>query len=171
MDAKKSPRPKLERKTSSNEGSSDSGSIEKRWSKTLTRPGWVGFPTVILERQLELGLDAVDVNIILHLAKHWFVAGDLPRPSKKSIARAMGMTPRAIQKRLAKLEERDYVHRLLRRGEKGVKATQTSEYSFAGLITAAKPHAREVMARREEAKRVRESRARRGAAGSGEAAE
>ena len=43
---------------------------EQKWSKTLMDAGWTAFPSVIIERQKALGLDAMDLNILLHLASH-----------------------------------------------------------------------------------------------------
>jgi hypothetical protein len=41
---------------------------EKKWSEELMDAGWVSFPSILLEKQKALGLSAVDVNILLHLA-------------------------------------------------------------------------------------------------------
>lgn len=35
------------------------------------KAGWTALPNVIFERQRALGLDAIDVNIILHIASYW----------------------------------------------------------------------------------------------------
>jgi hypothetical protein len=51
---------------------------EKKWSKTLMDAKWTVIPNVILDRQQALGLEPVDVCILLHLAKHWWEADRLP---------------------------------------------------------------------------------------------
>lgn len=51
---------------------------EKKWTKPLLDAGWTMLPNVIFERQQALGLDAIDINILLHLASYWWKAGDLP---------------------------------------------------------------------------------------------
>ncbi len=43
-------------------------------------------PSIILEKQHALGLDAIDVNILLQLARHWWYRDNPPHPSKASIA-------------------------------------------------------------------------------------
>lgn len=42
---------------------------ERKWTKTLMDAGWTVIPSVILDRQQALGLEPMDVNILLHLAK------------------------------------------------------------------------------------------------------
>lgn len=132
--------------------------LTRRWGKPLIDAGWVALPFVILERQDALGLDAIDINIILHIAKHWFEAERLPHPSKGSIAQAMGMTPRAIQKRLAALEAAGFIRRVPRIDPKGDKGNLTSEYDLSGLIEKATPFAVEALQQREEKRKANKAR-------------
>lgn len=108
--------------------------LRSKWGSDLVAAGWVAFPSIILERQDALGLDALDVNIILHIAKHWFEPGNLPHPSKGSIAKAMQVTPRTVQKRISRLHDLGFLRRIERRGGKGTKGSQTSEYDLSGLV-------------------------------------
>jgi hypothetical protein len=41
---------------------------EAKWSKTLMDAGRTAMPSIIIERQEALGLDALDMNIIVHLS-------------------------------------------------------------------------------------------------------
>jgi Mn-dependent DtxR family transcriptional regulator len=59
---------------------------------------------------------------------------NLPHPSKSSIAKAMQMTPRAVQKRIARLEDEGFLRRIERRGPRGSKGSQTSEFDLSALI-------------------------------------
>ncbi len=129
--------------------------LQQKWGPDLIAAGWVALPAIILERQDALGLDAIDINVILHIAKHWFEPGNLPHPSKGSIAKAMQVTPRTIQKRLSVLDTNGFVQRIERRGPKGTKGSQTSKFDFAGLIKAATPFAIEAL---QERKKKREER-------------
>jgi len=146
------------------EGSGDGKGVKQlqaKWGRDLLAAGWVALPSIILERQDALGLDAIDINIILHIAKHWFEAGNLPHPSKGSIAKAMQVTPRAVQKRIARLENEGFLRRIERRGPKGSKGSQTSEFEFTGLIEKATPHAIEAVQQREKFRQLRLERLRR----------
>lgn len=49
----------------------------------------------------------------------------------------MQVTPRAIQKRIARMEDEGFLRRIERRGPKGSKGSQTSEFEFTGLIAKA----------------------------------
>lgn len=59
---------------------------EEKWTSTLMDAGWTVIPSIVLEKQAALGLDAIDVNILLHLAKHWWYRENPPHPAKTSIA-------------------------------------------------------------------------------------
>jgi hypothetical protein len=43
---------------------------EAKWSKPLMAAGWTAMPSVIIEKQEALGLDALDMNIIIHLSHY-----------------------------------------------------------------------------------------------------
>lgn len=129
--------------------------LQQKWGPDLIAAGWVALPSIILERQDALGLDAIDLNVILHIAKHWFEPGNLPHPSKGSIAKAMQVTPRTIQKRFSRLDALGFVQRIERRGPKGTKGSQTSKFDFSGLTKEATPFAIEAL---QERKKKRDER-------------
>jgi Helix-turn-helix domain len=128
---------------------------EKKWSKPLIDAGWTAIPSVILERQKALGLDALDVNILLHLAVYWWTADNKPHPSKKTIAEAVGVEPRTVQRRIADLE----AAKLIRREQRRIrgKGSRTNLYHFDGLIAAALPFAKEKLAERAKREAERKS--------------
>jgi predicted transcriptional regulator len=99
---------------------------------------------VIIESQAQLGLDPVDVNILLHLASKWWKAEGKPYPSKKTIALAMKMDPRTIQRRIARMEAAGFVQREERRDTP--TGSKTNIYHLDGLIKHAKPFAEEKIA-------------------------
>lgn len=130
--------------------------IEKKWTKPLVDAGWTAIPSVIFERQHALGLDPLDINIILHLAGYWWTAGHEPHPSKATIAAAVGVHPRTVQRRIAKLEGAKFIKRIGRSTKRG--GTSTNQYSFAGLIKATTPYALERI--EDKQKRMAEATAR-----------
>ena len=134
---------------------------EQKWSKTLMDAGWTAVPTVIIERQQALGLDAMDVNIILHLASYWWTKDNKPHPSKKTIAVAMGVTPRTVQRRIAAMEASGLIHREERRI--AGRGSKTNCYHFDGLIEEARPYAKEKL--KERGRREQEDKARPGRKG------
>lgn len=134
---------------------------EQKWTKPLMDAGWVAFPSVILEKQHAIGLTPTDINIILHLATYWWTAENKAHPSKRSIALALNVTPRTVQRRIAAMERAGFIkreeRRILQQGSK------TNLYHFDGLIEAATPFAQEkieVRARRKEEDKDRQRRKR-----------
>src|SRR4051812_8764414 len=91
---------------------------EKKWGKALMARGWTAFPSVILERQQALGLDALDVNILLHIARHWWYADKLPFPEKQTIADCVGRHARTVQRRIAQMEAAGLIKRKTRKDPK-----------------------------------------------------
>ena len=132
---------------------------ERKWSKDLMDAGWTAFPSVIIERQRVLGLDALDVNILLHLASYWWTKDNKPHPSKKTIGVALDVTPRTVQRRIAAMEAAEFIRREERRIPG--KGSRTNLYHLDGLIKAARPYAKEKLqerARREQEDKTRPGR-------------
>ncbi|MBD9560584.1 helix-turn-helix domain-containing protein [Ensifer sp. ENS03] len=117
---------------------------EKKWTPTLMKAGWSAIPNIIIEKQRALGLDALDINILLHLIQYWWLEENVPHPSVGTIAEALGVTPRTIQKRITAMQAAKLITREERRHSKF--GSQTNLYRFDGLIAACKPHAEEKIA-------------------------
>ena len=135
---------------------------EQKWSKPLMDAGWTAIPTVIFERQRALGLDALDVNILLHLAAYWWTPDNKPHPAKGTIAAAINVAPRTVQRHIAAMEKANFIRRQQRRLPG--KGSKTNVYHFDGLIAAALPFAKEKLAEKkrraeEDTKRVGRKRA------------
>ena len=114
---------------------------EKKWSKPLMDAGWSAVPSILIEKQQALGLDPLDMNIILHLLKYWWVADNFPHPSVETIATAVGRSKRTVQKRTATLATLGFIEKIERKYSHN--GNQTNMYSFNGLIEKMKPYADE----------------------------
>ncbi len=124
---------------------------EEKWTKTLMAAGWTVVPSIILEKQHALGLDAVDVNILLQLARHWWTKDNPPYPSKSTIAECMRVDRSTVRRHIAQMEKDGFIKRQSRyHGQHGGQATNI--YRFDGLIKAATPFAYEAIKTREERK-------------------
>lgn len=123
---------------------------EKKWSPTLMKAGWTVLPSIILERQQALGLDALDINILLHLAKYWWYSDNPPRPSKQAIAECIGVDKSTIRRRIAQMEKDGLISRQARFDKK--YGQQSNSYLFDGLIKSAIPFAEESIEAREQQK-------------------
>ena len=132
---------------------------EKKWSKTLMDAGWNVIPNIIIEKQEALGLRPIDMNILVHLSHYWWSKEELPRPTVATIATAVGVSKRTVQKHMSALEAANLLHREQRRHTQ--HGSIPNKYNFDGLIKAATPFAKEKIAEREKAKKDRQERVRR----------
>lgn len=110
---------------------------ERKWSKDLMAGGWTALPNVIFAEQRALGLDPLDINIVLHLSALWANADESPSPAKRTIATAIGVDPRTVQRRIAELEKKGLIRREARRD--AAEGSKSNIYHFDGLIAAALP--------------------------------
>lgn len=132
------------------------GKLELKWSRELIEAGWLGLPSVFLQRQQAFRLDSLDLNILLQIADHWWNPNDLPFPSKRRLAERIGVTQRTIQRHLAEMEKDGLIRRNARHHSSG--GNKTNSYSFQGLLAAAVPFAEEILSERLRRKREKSAR-------------
>lgn len=129
---------------------------EHKWGKPLIKAGWTLIPNQLLERQAALGLDSIDVNILLHIMRYWWEADRLPYPSKATLAKCIKAHPRTVQRRLAKLEAVGFIKRIRR--DHPERGRQSNAYDFAGLIKQLVPMAEQYLAQREQRQKENKDR-------------
>jgi DNA-binding Lrp family transcriptional regulator len=132
---------------------------QKKWGPDLMKAGWTLLPNTILLRQRALGLDSMDLNILMVLLSHWWQADNLPFPSKRKIADTVGCDSSTVRRRLQKLEGAGFITRIQRRVEQD--RNKTNQYDFSGLVRAATPYAQEELQAREQNREERAKRVRR----------
>ncbi|MBP4050881.1 hypothetical protein B0T49_13580 [Chromobacterium violaceum] len=132
---------------------------EKKWGVDLLKAGWTMLPNTIFMRQTALGLDSLDINILLILLSHWWHADNLPFPSKKTMADAIGCDASTIRKRIKGMEAAGFIKRIERRYESD--RSNTNQYDFSGLVKEATTLAKEELAVREEQRASKASRIKR----------
>jgi predicted transcriptional regulator len=134
--------------------------LERKWGKaTIDVDGWTAIPNILLERQQALGIDAVKLNILLVLLKHWWEKTKMPWPSKATIGEIVGRDKSTVQKHLKEMEKRGLVKRNSRYQSAGGQTS--NEYDLAGLIAQLKTLAKDEL--KERKKRTEEdARKRRG---------
>lgn len=136
-----------------------SKALEAKWGKKLMAAGFTALPDVIFQCQKALKLKHLDVLILLHLASYWWKASENPWPAKGTIADALDVDPRTVQRSIKKMEDLGYVRRIERKAKVGDNLT--NEYDLRGLVKAASKLAEEKIALR--AKRAAEDKKRRAA--------
>src|SRR3546814_13561392 len=105
------------------DSSADLRTNEKKWTKPLMDAGWTALPSVIIENQRQLMLSPLDLNIIVYLASKWWTAEGKPFPSKTTMAKAMDVHPRTIQKHIAAMAVDGTLSLAERRTERGTRNT------------------------------------------------
>ncbi len=131
--------------------------LEAKWGKTLIAAGFTAIPDVIFQSQKALQLKPLDVLILLHLASYWWTPSSNPWPAKGTIADAIDVDPRTVQRSIQKMEGLGYVKRIARRAKAGDNLS--NEYDLHGLVKAAKKFAEAKIALRDE--RAAEDKSRR----------
>lgn len=107
--------------------------LESRWGKNaIDVNGWTGIPNLLLERQQELKIDPLDLNILLVLCKHWWEEDKMPYPSKATIADIVGREKSTVQTRIRGMEQRGLLKRVTRKNGQGGQGS--NEYDLSGLV-------------------------------------
>jgi hypothetical protein len=98
--------------TSVSPTSAQDGDFQLRKWDGAEKAGFQLVPNVLFRAQKHLGLDSVDVVILLNLTLHWWSATNLPFPSPAMIANRMGLSRRTVERRIQALEKRKFLRRL-----------------------------------------------------------
>jgi predicted transcriptional regulator len=115
------------------EGKKQADELIKKWGKNIiTSLGWTAVPNILLERQQLLKLDAVDMNILLVLLKHWWTKPDFPYPSKRKIGDIINRSQGTVQTHIRAMEKEKLITRKERFYAAGGQSS--NEYDLSGLI-------------------------------------
>jgi hypothetical protein len=111
--------------------------LEALKTQILMAAGWAAISNVIVERQQALGLDVIDLSILLHLALYWWTPDNKAHPSKSTVAAAMDIRPRTVQRGIAQMEKDGLIRREERGGRR--QGSKSNLCRFNGLIKDATP--------------------------------
>lgn len=137
-----------ETESSAGKKSESKKALEAKWGKPNIAAGWTCIPNILIRRQVTLGLDSIDVNILLHLMTYWWEDGNLPHPSKETLAQAIGISASTVQRRIRAMEGGGLLVRVERRREKN--RSETNLYDLTPLKEILEPHAELEIAEREK---------------------
>jgi DNA replication protein DnaD len=124
------------------DGAEESG---KRVRHRLGVVGWPGFspvPHLLLLHQDELGITSRELNVFLNIFMHWHEAARLPFPHTSTIAKRMGITPRAVQDAVRSLTKKGLLDKVRERRKDAIR------YDVRPLLSKLQPRAKEWMALR-----------------------
>ncbi|HME72216.1 MAG TPA: type II toxin-antitoxin system HicA family toxin [Myxococcota bacterium] len=122
----------MQAKDSKPAGTSPPKLIAAKWGKPLADAGWTAIPDTIIQNQRKLGLDALDLAILLQLAVCWWSPDRPPFPGRDRIAANIGVTSRTVQRRLNRLAKVGLISKVARHAPSGRQ--NSNQYGFAGLM-------------------------------------
>jgi predicted transcriptional regulator len=114
--------------------------LDEKWGKSVVAAGYTAIPDILVRYQQRLKLKPLDINVLLHLLSYWWRSSEFPRPSKVTLATAIGVDPSTVRRCLKKLESAGYLTRVERRTPQG---SRPNTYDLAGLVKALQPLASE----------------------------
>jgi predicted transcriptional regulator len=100
----------VERTSQDGNSQSPAGIVQKKWGEALSA-GFQVVPNILIRDQNRLGLDALDVVILLNLTAHWWEQDNKPFISPALIGKRMNVTTRTVERHLRKLEDRQFIGR------------------------------------------------------------
>lgn len=101
--------------------------LEEKWGEEILSAGWTAVPNKLLRRQKNLGIDSVELNVLLNLIRFWWRRADAPFPSPGKIADEIGISPRTVHRKLKDMEGKGLLTR--EKSEHG-----RTRYSLGGLV-------------------------------------
>src|SRR3990167_9457469 len=129
---------------------------EKKWGVAVMKLGYCILPSVLLQAQARLLINAQQMIVLLQLVEHWWTADGKVYPSKDTLADRIGLTPKQIQRHIKVLEQKVLVQRIPR-VLKG-RCKTSNEYDLSGLVKKLK----DIEPDFAEAKRLKQAAARPG---------
>lgn len=94
--------------------------------------GYTALPNILLRSQAALEISTTQFNIIAQLLSYWIDPARPPYPSKRELAKRMGITPDTLRINIAKLEDMGLIRREQRQTSSGDYSSNT--YHLDGLV-------------------------------------
>lgn len=104
-----------------------------KWGEAA-RGGFQVVPDILLKKQVELGLSATDMLVLLNLSMHWWYADKKPFPRTTTIAARMGIDVRTVQRSLRKLGDLQLLERMVEHSEQGNERTVCDLTKLVGRL-------------------------------------
>jgi predicted transcriptional regulator len=122
--------------------------LVKKWGKEAIDVGYTVLPKALLQGQARLKINATDLAVLIHLIEHWWRPDEMPWPKKARIAERLAVTPKTVQRSIARLEE----EKLLKRVNRFANGRRVSnEYDLSPLVERVKAISLDMAKAKEEA--------------------
>lgn len=107
-------------------------STERIWGKAVYGHGYAGIPSLLIQAQRRLGINPMQMNIIVQLLDYWHEPSRKPFPTKRDLAKRMDVTEKTIQNNMRALEKAGIVQREQRKTAAG--DWNSNIYHLDGLV-------------------------------------
>lgn len=118
---------------------SPEANARRKWGDDVFESGYQLVPDVLLRCQKFLGLEAIDVVILMNITLHWWNHNDLPYPRPSAIANRLGVSTRTVERRIAKMQRLELLVRLPPEDKNG---KMVRRYDLSGLVRKLRKYAR-----------------------------
>jgi len=107
-------------------------STQRIWGKAVLSHGYTGIPSILIQGQQRLGINPLQMNIIIQLLDFWRDPGRKPFPTKRQIAARIGVNEKTIQNNIRQLEKAGLILRQQRKTASG--DWNSNIYDLSGLV-------------------------------------
>jgi hypothetical protein len=107
-------------------------STERIWGKSVYSHGYAGIPSILIQAQRRLGINSMQMNIIVQLLDYWHEPTRKPFPTKKDLAKRIDVTEKTIQNNIRALERAGLIRREMRKTAAG--DWNSNIYHLDGLV-------------------------------------
>ncbi|MGR3436645.1 MAG: helix-turn-helix domain-containing protein [Shimia sp.] len=127
--------------------------LNQKWGKATMDANYTVIPSALLRGQARLGIDAMELAVLMHLLDHWWQADKMPWPSKKTIAERLRVSEKTIQRAMVRLEEGKLIQRNPRYHKTGGRTS--NEYDLSPLVERLKPIAEDLVQAKKDAEKIK----------------
>jgi DNA-binding MarR family transcriptional regulator len=117
-----------------------------KWGSALDA-GFQIVPNVLIRAQTKLGLDPLDLAILLNILVHWWRPEELPYPRTSMIANRIGVSVRTVERRIEKMQSTGLIVR--HPTEKTPDGLGVRRFDLTGLVERLRKFARANLEMRE----------------------
>ena len=114
----------------------NSRSMETKWGSEVAKAGFTALPNHLLSINQFLPsneqISPTEMLILLQVLSAWWSADKMPFPSKATIGKRAGLSPRQVQRALSSLEQKGLIRKLMRVHENRARASNA--YDVTGLV-------------------------------------
>jgi predicted transcriptional regulator len=122
-----------EKKIAADGGQGDARVMARKWGSGVATAGFTAVPNHLLSinqfLEKEKRLTPTELLTLFQILSSWWYADRLPFPSKTTIAKRLGLSPRQIQRALNGLEEKGLIRRIARYYENRGRASNSYDVS------------------------------------------